>query len=43
MFHIMRDGSDIYLYWDGVFIGMLSIAEWSFAIANPKQPRNKAA
>lgn len=42
-FWIERDGDDLYLHWGDVLIGRLSVAEWSFAIANPKQPKNKVA
>jgi hypothetical protein len=43
MFWIARDGNDIYIYWGGILIGVVTMEEWSFAIVHPKQPRNKAA
>lgn len=43
MFSIVRDGTDLYLYWDGELIGKISIADWSYAIAHIKQARSGAA
>ena len=43
VFWIARDGDDIYIYWGGILIGVVTMEEWSFAIVHPKQPRNKAA
>jgi len=43
MFWIARDDDDVYIYWMGMLIGVVTMREWSFAISHPKQVRNKAA
>jgi len=43
MFWIARDGNDIYIYWGNALIGVVGIADWSFAIANPKPTKSRAA
>ena len=43
MLHLELDGTDIYIFWGGVMLGVMTLSEWSYAIVNPKIRKGKAA